>query len=534
MAIFILILAYASGLPLFIVAVLKQLHALPGLDNDLFWLSLFPISMGQFKDDTSVGIDLCAPNYLILALPFFVLAIGWEAFVLFYVVETPPRHLPRINDTMTSLSLGILNQIITVVIFLNWAKPLYELIHEHLGITDPSADSPLAWWSCLIAYDCFYYWWHRSSHYISWLWTDHVVHHSSEEYNLATALRQPFNAFATPDQLVSLMPCALFFPWPLASMHASLSLLYQFWIHTSLIPPTPTFELVFNSASLHRIHHVRNQDQLGKNFGAILSVWDRWFGTFLSEPRPDNVSGPVETSYYGVIPPLHSFNPLWANMHHWHYILTTQSKWHGWNSLITHWTPPGAKCPAIGMKMNPRTKYDATPRDTALWLWLPYATVQFVFAFAVTAVGNLAFDSVSDATKAVLGLKHQYAADIITGVAIFFVVLWSLCAVASALEITLDSSAEVLKTEVVRHAIVLVIVAAFVVHGQPDSIVMWSAIGIYGCVQGVLLLLLYCTHRSQLKLKDEQLCPDQERADAADTIPPAKAWSQKWYDPLTK
>ena len=74
------------------------------------------------------------------------------------------------------------------------------------------------------------------------------------------------------DQLVSLMPCALFFPWPLASMHASLSLLYQFWIHTSLIPRTPTFELVFNSASLHRIHHVRNQDQLGKNYGAILSV----------------------------------------------------------------------------------------------------------------------------------------------------------------------------------------------------------------------------------------------------------------------
>ena len=183
LAVFVVLLAYASGVPLVIVSVLKQCDALPSLDDKLFWSLLFPMQMGQFKensDHTASGIDLNAPKYLLLAVPFFLLSMAWEWFMLFCVVEHPPRHTPRLNDTLISLSLGVLSQVVTVLVFLLWVKPMYKALHAHIGIIDPSPESAVAWWAALVMYDFCYYWWHRTSHYVSWLWTDHVVHHSSE------------------------------------------------------------------------------------------------------------------------------------------------------------------------------------------------------------------------------------------------------------------------------------------------------------------------------------------------------------------
>lgn len=186
------------------------------------------------------------------------------------------------------------------------------------------------------------------------------------------------------DQLISLMPLAFFFPWPLAAMHGSLSLLYQYWIHTSLIPPLPKFELIFNSPSLHRIHHVRNSHQLGKNYGAIFSVnyghsgsllivwscFDRFGTECLGHYVRSHAMANRELSNHPTMAlsllftvSIHCgqtsttgadcYCKLKAQLCGRHYMITVQYKWHGIRGLLMHWTPPDATCPKLGQKMNP-------------------------------------------------------------------------------------------------------------------------------------------------------------------------------------
>ena len=234
----------------------------------------------------STALDLAAPNYLVLAIPFFVLSLLWESIMIHLLLpnHSKPFHTPRLNDTMTSISLGILNLLVSLVLFISWTTPAYNYIHDNFSITNKFDDNSIVgWWLCLFFNDMLYYAWHRSSHQMSWLWTNHVVHHSSEEYNLSTALRQPFNDNFCPSFVIGTLGLAFLFPLDLAAVHGSFSLLYQFWIHTCLIPPLPRFELVFNSPSLHRIHHSRNVRALGKNYGAIFILWDRLGGTFEPE-----------------------------------------------------------------------------------------------------------------------------------------------------------------------------------------------------------------------------------------------------------
>ena len=239
------------------------------------------------------------PNYIALAVPFFFLLIGIEL----WVARRRGRRVYRFADAITDLGCGVTQQI--VVLFVNgFLFAGYLWIYRHARVVDLGRHPVAAWAVALIGVDFIYYWWHRTSHRVNLLWAAHAVHHQSEDYNLAVALRQ---AVLTPfTSLPFSLPLAMVGVPPLAFIAAdSLSTLYQFWIHTELVGRLGPLEKVLNTPSHHRVHHARNPEYIDRNYGAILILWDRLFGTFAPErARP----------VYGITKPFRSFNAMWAQL----------------------------------------------------------------------------------------------------------------------------------------------------------------------------------------------------------------------------
>jgi sterol desaturase/sphingolipid hydroxylase (fatty acid hydroxylase superfamily) len=240
------------------------------------------------------------PNYIALAVPFFFVLIGIELLV----ARRRGRAVYRFEDALTNLGCGVTQQII--VLFVNGALfGVYLWLYNHARIVDLGRHPVVAWLVAFVGVDFIYYWWHRTSHRVNLLWAAHAVHHQSEDYNLAVALRQ---AVLTPfTSLPFSLPLALIGIPPLAFIAAdSLSTLYQFWIHTELVGRLGPLEAVLNTPSHHRVHHARNPEYIDRNYGAILIIWDRLFGTFALER-----AAPV----YGITKPFRSFNSIWAQIH---------------------------------------------------------------------------------------------------------------------------------------------------------------------------------------------------------------------------
>jgi sterol desaturase/sphingolipid hydroxylase (fatty acid hydroxylase superfamily) len=243
-----------------------------------------------------------------------IILIAIPMFILFLIIEMVSfRFLPdddelgyEVRDTATSLSMGIGSRITGLL----W--DVFALI----GLSAAYAVTPLRidmghWWSwaaLLFAEDLCYYAFHRSSHRVRVLWASHVQHHSSQRYNLSTALRQEWTGFGT---FVFWVPLALAgFPVWAIYLQQSISLLYQFFLHTErvhLLPPP--VELVMNTPSHHRVHHGVNQQYIDKNYAGILIIWDRLFGSF--EPE-------VERPRYGITTQLTTFNPFRVAFHEWY------------------------------------------------------------------------------------------------------------------------------------------------------------------------------------------------------------------------
>jgi len=221
------------------------------------------------------------PPLLIWAIPFFLGLLAWEAYDA--AKDQAETYNDR-RDTRTSITMGlgflVINAVfwkaITVAaMFVVWE---YRIVDLGWGVA--------AWAGMILVDDFAYYWYHRAHHEIRILWASHVVHHSSQQYNLSTALRQTWTPYTG----------LLFWVWlPLVGFHPvmiltaqSVNLLYQFWIHTERIDKLhPWFEAVFNTPSHHRVHHGSNSQYLDRNYGGILIVWDRLFATF--EPEVERV-----------------------------------------------------------------------------------------------------------------------------------------------------------------------------------------------------------------------------------------------------
>ncbi|MBI3558547.1 MAG: sterol desaturase family protein [Deltaproteobacteria bacterium] len=224
-----------------------------------------------------------------------------------------------LGDSLASLGTGVLDQVLISITRVMMFTLPYVWIYEHLAPTHfEEATVPVLLGGLLLA-DFGYYWAHRFSHEISFLWAGHVVHHSSEEYNLTTGLRQ--NWFASWFLYLFNMPLALVGVAPrVAMIIIPFIQLYQFWIHTRLIKRLGPLEGVFNTPSNHRVHHGINPEYVDRNYGAILMIWDRMFGTYAAEKSP---------VVYGVLKPLKSWNPVWASIAPWRDLLSTGS-WLAW------------------------------------------------------------------------------------------------------------------------------------------------------------------------------------------------------------
>jgi len=166
---------------------------------------------------------------------------------------------------------------------------------------------PFAWSSLLLAFvldDLRYYWWHRISHRSRWFWASHVVHHSSQHYNLSVAVRQSWTSQFTGLTLMNVPLAWIGFHPATIALAFSVNLLYQFWLHTEAIDRLPGwFEAVFNTPSHHRVHHASNARYLDSNYAGVFIIWDKLFGTFV----PENAA---EAPRYGLVKNLGTFNPI--------------------------------------------------------------------------------------------------------------------------------------------------------------------------------------------------------------------------------
>jgi sterol desaturase/sphingolipid hydroxylase (fatty acid hydroxylase superfamily) len=278
------------------------------------------------------------------SIPLFFILIGLEVAV----ARLRRRPLYRLSDSISDLSCGILSQLAGIGIALATIAA-FAWVGKHFAIQHftslpewisrnpfPARDGfpglgvdaiALASWGVVFLLDDFaYYWMHRLSHVVNILWAGHVVHHSSEEFNLTVALRQSsLHGFMS---WVFYMPLALLgVPVTMWLICHALNLVYQFWIHTREVDRLGPLEWVLNTPSHHRVHHGVNPEYQDKNFAGTFIIWDRLFGTFEPERAP---------VVYGITKPLASWNPLWANVHVFADIARNVRAAHGWDRLRRH------------------------------------------------------------------------------------------------------------------------------------------------------------------------------------------------------
>ncbi|XP_071444075.1 alkylglycerol monooxygenase-like [Hetaerina americana] len=314
--------------------------------------------------------------------PYFITLIILENIVL--RLQGKPKH--RLNDTITSLSHGLILET-GRLIFRGAESSLYMVIYDRWRVANLPWDSPWTWYLALLVVDFCYYWLHRASHEVHFLWAQHQVHHSSEEYNLAVGLRQSI-LHGWCGSLFYL-PMALFVPPSHYLTHLHFSLLYQFWMHTRAINTLGPLEWVFNTPKHHRVHHGCNLYCLDKNYGGFLIIWDRIFGTFASEKEGEQI-------IYGLVLNNPSFNPLWLQVFYNQHVVDKWKSMEGWqNKLAAIWKGPSwfPGQPRLGSEefkidVKERIKYDVhLPAWCNLYLLLHFCIV--VIGFQELAVRHM-------------------------------------------------------------------------------------------------------------------------------------------------
>ncbi len=282
-------------------------------------------------------------NVIVYAIPVFVALMAAE----FGVSLALGRNVYRFNDAVGSLTAGILSQL-SGVFMVALSVGIYVIVHNHCSLFSMRADDWRVWVGALIAYDFLYYWNHRIDHEVGLFWAAHVVHHQSEAFNLSTALRQPSSGVLLG--WIFYLPMAIAGVPPVVFVAVGLiDLLYQFWIHTELVGKLGWFDRVFASPSNHRVHHGVNDRYLDKNYGGILIVWDRLFGTYEDE---------VEKPVFGVRGGLGTFDPISANLSY--YATMANLSWRAvdWRDRIRVWCAPPGWVPANLRAPGPEAPYD--------------------------------------------------------------------------------------------------------------------------------------------------------------------------------
>ena len=312
---------------------------------------------------------MTSSQIIVLATPVFFLLIAIE----FAWGWARGRNTYRLNDAITSIGLGMLSQISAVFTRL-LRVGIYTAVYSWVALWPDNAfwTTWYGWLLALVFYDFCYYWLHRAGHEVALFWAAHVVHHHSQDYNLSTALRQTSSGalfgwvFYLPMAVAGVPPLVF-------GVVALVDLLYQFWVHTEQVGKLGWFDRWFCSPSNHRVHHAVNDRYVDRNYGGILIVWDRLFGSFREED---------EKCVYGTRKPLNSWDPLWANAEVYWGLL--KDSWHtrSWADKLRVWfKPPGwrpadvaARFPAPAFAIEQVQQYHPPMSRRVMW----FGAIQFI------------------------------------------------------------------------------------------------------------------------------------------------------------
>lgn len=322
------------------------------------------------------------------AIPFFVILILIEHLASL-------RMGVKINrgaDMISSLSSGVTNTI-KDVLGLTVAIISYSWLVKHIAIFEIKA----TWLVYLVAFivkDFSGYWVHRLEHEINTLWNRHIIHHSSEEFNLSCALRQPVSAVFSFAALFMIPAALLGVPAKVFAVVAPLHLFAQFWYHTRLIGKMGWLENIIVTPSHHRVHHAMNPEYLDKNYGQIFIFWDKLFGTF--QPELENVQ-PV----YGVKRPVKTWNPILINFQHLWLLIKDAWRAQNWADKFKIWIKPTGWRPQDAAEKYPVEivqdvfhfeKFDTRPSKKLLvWTWFQFAATLLLMFYMFNNIADISF-----------------------------------------------------------------------------------------------------------------------------------------------
>ncbi len=333
-----------------------------------------------------------------LAVPFFIALIFIEALAAWLSRRQRGRRLYRWNDSISALSTGLIFSIAGVAVtagalyvyaLVGSTLPLGDTLLRKMGLPEVSLASPwYIWLIVLVVVDCVYYWFHRACHEVRFLWACHVTHHSGEEFNLSTALRQC--AFQRVFEYSFYLPLAVAgIPWQMMFICHGGVKIYQFWVHTRIIGRLGFLEAFLLTPSHHRVHHGRDPRYLDKNHGGIFILWDRLFGTYVEES---------DEPHYGLTKPLANWDPLWANVHEYAGIWNDAKRTQNWRDKIgvflnkPGWRPSdlggSLPVPEVGAsyrKYDPQLSAGETAYAFAQFVLLTVAALLFLKAAKGTA-----------------------------------------------------------------------------------------------------------------------------------------------------
>jgi sterol desaturase/sphingolipid hydroxylase (fatty acid hydroxylase superfamily) len=416
-------------------------------------------------------------DLIAMAVPFFLLAL----LVELAVDRLRGSGFYRANDAINSLSAGILSTTFSyftkLLPLIAWGFVLenFALIDMPLSWFDASPRGIALWVTAALAWDFCYYWFHRFSHEISILWAAHAVHHQSEDYNLSTALRQTSTGFLLG--WIFYLPLFLVgFPMTVLVTVNAVNLIYQFWVHTQVVKRMGVLDRVLVTPSNHRVHHAQNERYIDKNYGGMLILWDRLLGTFEHE-RTD------EPVVYGVRKPLANWNPFWANLQVYDYLLFDARHTRRWIDKLGLWFRRTGWRPADVEARFPRRRSDIR-------------TFEKYDPSVAPAIRRYVLGQFAVATLMTLWIGTLFAESGATAVLLPCAVLWTQLYALGLLNEGRESAVriETLRLVIVVPAAIGLAIAADLIGQAPTAVVAVCAAYV-----GSSLLVLAMAHKKLLK-----------------------------------
>lgn len=326
---------------------------------------------------------------LLYATPFFMglvlLEIGYGHFI--------KKQMHNTMDTISSLSSGLTN-VIKDSLGIVFVLVPYPFLLKHLALFEIES-TWIVYFLAFIAIDFASYWNHRLNHKINYFWNLHIIHHSSEEFNLGCALRQSISSFLGYAALFLIPAVLIGIPYKVIAVLTPLHLFAQFWYHTKHIGKLGILEYIIVTPSQHRVHHAINKEYIDKNLAAIFCAWDRIFGTFQEEL--DDVP-----AVYGVLKPVKTWNPILINFIHLWNLMKDAWRAKSWLDKLRIWFMPTGWRPKDVTEKYPITIIEnvyaytkfKTPASNALKIWsiYQYVVTMFLLLFMFYNFGNINFD----------------------------------------------------------------------------------------------------------------------------------------------